>query len=127
MKSNEPASPLIRAAEEGTLSRKLKAYLKSCRLPNDGDAKKHEERLPNFAGFCASLKCGTRALEELRRIYPRVFDYLAAVLEDEALNSSRSPAIVNAYLKDKFGARESREDEDRIRLIFEHDVLEDGI
>ena len=127
MKSNEPASPLIRAAEEGTLARKLKAYLKSCRQPSDGDVKKREERLPNFAGFCASLKCGTRALEHLRRTYPEIFDYLAAVLEDEALNSSRSPAIVNAYIKDKFGTWERGEDEDRVQLIFEHDILEDGV
>ena len=127
MKQNEPGNPLIRAAEEGSLSRKLKAYLKSCHPPDDSDPKKREERLPNFAGFCASLQCGTRALEDLRKIHPGVFDYLAAVLEDEALKSSRSPAIVNAYIKDKFGGRESNHEDGAVRLIFEHDILEDGI
>ena len=127
MKTKDQVNVLIRAAEEGTLTRKLKAYLRLCRQSEDGDSKKREERLPNFAGFCASLKCGTRALDDLQRIYPDAFDYLAAVLEDGALNSSRSPAIVNAYLKDKFGGKDSREDEGAIRLIFEHDILEDGI
>ena len=125
-KTKEQTNVLIRSAEDGSLTRKLKAYLRLCHPIDDGD-KKHEERLPNFAGFCASLKCGTRCLEDLQRIYPDAFDYLAAVLEDEALNSSRSPAIVNAYLKDKFGGKDTREEEGAIRLIFEHDILEDGI
>ena len=125
-KQPEPVNTLIRAAERGTLSRKLKAYLNSCRSP-DGDPKKQDERLPNFAGFCASLGCGTRALEALRRLKPDVFDYLAAVLEDEALNSSRSPAIVNAYIKEKFGGREDGERDCGLQIFFEHDVLEDGI
>ena len=124
-KQPEPVNTLIRAAERGTLSRKLKAYLNSCRIPNV-DTKKQEERLPNFAGFCASLGCGTRALEALRKAKPDVFDYLAAVLEDEALNSSRSPAIVNAYIKDKFGGREDPEEAVGLQLVFEHDILEDG-
>ena len=119
----EPVNTLIHAAKHGTLSRKLKAYLKSCRSP---DPKKQDERLPNFAGFCASLGCGTRALDALRKAMPDVFDYLAAVLEDEALNSSRSPAIVNAYIKEKFGGKESDAGDAGLQLFFEHNILEDG-
>ena len=119
----EPVNTLIHAAKHGTLSRKLKAYLKSCRSP---DPKKQDERLPNFAGFCASLGCGTRALDALRKAMPDVFDYLAAVLEDEALNSSRSPAIVNAYIKEKFGGRENGAGDAGLQLFFEHNILEDG-
>ena len=120
----EPVNTLISAAEHGTLSRKLKTYLKSCRMP-DGDPKKQDERLPNFAGFCASLGCGTRALDALRKAMPDVFDYLAAVLEDEALNSSRSPAIVNAYIKEKFSGKDGTE-QGGLQIFFEHNVLEDG-
>ena len=124
-KQSEPQSALISAAVRGMLPRKLKAYLKSCRAPED-DPKKQDGRLPNFAGFCASLGCGTRALEALRREMPDVFDYLAAVLEDEALNSSRSPAIVNAYIKDKFGGRESEGEATGVQIFCEHNLLEDG-
>ena len=92
-------NPLLRAAADGSLSKKLKRYIVACRPPPEGDPKK-DGRLPNLAGFCSTLRCGTAAIEEFRREYPAEFDYICAVLEDEALNSSRSPAIVNAYLKE---------------------------
>lgn len=124
----ERRNPLLRAAADGSLPRKLKKYVASCRPPPSSDPKR-EGRLPNLAGFCSMLRCGTSAIEEFRCEYPQEFDYVCAVLEDEALNSSRSPAIVNAYLKEKFryGERgEATGRESDVRLVFEHDILEDG-
>lgn len=121
-------SALVRAAKEGSLARKLKQYVKSCRPPPDADPKK-EGRLPTLAGFCGKLGCGVSAVPELQRQFPEQFEYLCAVLEDEALNATRcSPTIVNAYLKEHFGYGEKapEADEEAVRLIFEHDILEDG-
>ena len=124
----DDGNPLIRAAEDGTLTRKLKRYVKSCRPPTDTDSKKETGRLPTMAGFCSQLQCGTSSVLALQQQYPRLFEYLCAVLEDEALNSGRSPAIVNAYLKEHFGYGEKlpEGEDEAMRLIFEHDILEDG-
>lgn len=121
-------SALICAAKNGSLARKLKQYVKSCRPPPDADPKK-EGRLPTLAGFCGMLKCGISAVNALRSQFPSLFEYVCAVLEDEALNATRcSPTIVNAYLKEHFGYGEKQiEQEDSVRLIFEHDILEDGV
>ena len=126
--SREAENALLRAAKNGSLSRKLKSYVKSCRPPPDADPKRDTGRLPTLAGFCGSLGCGTSAVLELQKQYPPLFAYLCAVLEDEALNSTRSPTIVNAYLKEHFGYGEkaTEPEDEAIRLIFEHDIREDG-
>ena len=126
LQSHENA--LLEAAKKGTLTKKLKAYVKSCRPPPDADPKK-DGRLPTLAGFCGSLECGVSAAAELQKEYPSLFEYLCAVLEDEALNATRcSPTIVNAYLKEHFGygEKQNEEQDETVRLIFEHDILEDG-
>lgn len=119
----------MRAARDGTLSKKLKKYLRDCRPPEDADPKKEPGRLPTLAGFCGSLGCGIGAAAELKQAFPDLFDYVAAVLEDEALNSGRSPALLNAYLKERLGygdKPEKENDGDGIQLVFAHDILEDG-
>jgi len=118
---------LIRAAKDGSLARRLKRYVKGCRPPPDADPKK-EGRLPTLAGFCGKLECGVSAVLDLQKQFPNQFEYLCAVLEDEALNATRcSPTIVNAYLKEHFGYGEKAQyEEDSVRLVFEHDILEDG-
>ena len=119
---------LLDAARKGTLTKKLKDYVKSCRPPPDADPKK-DGRLPTLAGFCGSLECGVNAAVDLQKEYPSLYEYLCAVLEDEALNATRcSPTIVNAYLKEHFGygEKQTEEQDDTLRLIFEHDILEDG-
>jgi len=120
-------NPLIEAAKNQTLSRKLKKYVRECRPPPDADPKRDTGRLPNFAGFCGSLGCGLDALNELKNEMPSDYAYLCAVLEDEALNSTRSATIVGAYLKEKFGyGTKSEGGNGQVRLLFEHDILEDG-
>ncbi len=126
-RKTEP-NAVIRAAADGSLSRKLKKYLRSCRPPDDADPKKDLGRMPNLAGFCGFLRCGSSAMAELKRDYPAQYDYVCAVLEDEALNSPRSPAVINTYLKEKFGYGEkgTSADTGNLRLVFEHDITEDG-
>ena len=121
-----PENALVRAAETGVLSRKLKKYLKSCREQSNTEGKKETARLPTLAGFCAMLGCGTASVAELQEQYPEGYDYVCAVLEDEALNSSRSPALLNAYLKERFRYGEKIDTEGVLQPIFEHDILEDG-
>jgi len=126
-KSNRNA--LIQAACDGALPKKIKKYLTSCRPPPDSDPKKDSGRLPTLAGFCSSLGCGLQAAAELEQEYPLEFDYLCAVLEDEALNSGRSSTIVNAYLKERLGygdKSDSGAEGEPLQLVFAHDILEDG-
>lgn len=120
---------LIQAARSGALPRKIKRYLSACRPPADADPKKEIGRLPTLAGFCSSLGCGLGAAEELAHTFPEHFDYLCAVLEDEALNSTRSPTLINTYLKERlrYGERiEATGGDAVVQPIFEHDILEDG-
>ena len=120
---------LIDAARDGSLPRKIKKYLAVCRPPTDADPKKDCGRLPTLAGFCSMLGCGLQAAEELAHEFPVEFDYLCAVLEDEALNSARSPTLINTYLKERlhYGERGDATGVDTVvQPIFEHDIMEDG-
>ena len=93
--------------------------------------KKADRKLANQAGFCRFLGCGIRAFSQLEKEYPDQADWLCAVFEDEALNAECSPTLLGAYLKRRLGYAEAKKEEDKqstneIRLIFEHDILEDG-
>ena len=78
------------------------------------------------------MGCGVGASEELRTSAPDAYDLLCAVLEDEALNFSISPTVMSAYLKQRLGYGEkpdtpaSSAECGEMRLVFEHDILEDG-
>ena len=117
---------------EGHLERYLNRYLKDCRPPPDADPKKNPGRLPNLAGFCRWLGCGISEAEALRLSHPAEADYLLAVMEDEALNSPvPSPTVVSAYLKKRLGYGDRVEavsgaECGEMRVIFEHDITEDG-
>ena len=119
------------AAENGRLEKLLRRYLKSCREAEDG---KKGGRFPNMAGFCRWLGCGIGSLDRLRAADPDAADYLCAVMEDEALNSPvLSPTVVGAYLKRRLAYGEkapgsaSSADCGEVRLVFEHDIAEDGV
>ena len=122
----------MRAAKEKTLPLLLEAYLDSC----PGEASKEKKsavRFPNLAGFCRSLGCGTLAFEQFRERYPEQADWLCAVFEDEALNASTSPTLLTAYLKKRLGytdrsgkPEESEAECGMMRLVFEHNIEEDG-
>ena len=130
---NKRSNPLLRAAKKKELAGALRAYLDCCAAPTEG-GKKADRRLPNLAGFCRSLGCGVRAFSQFAEVYPETADYLQAVLEDELLVNSPSPTLLAAYLKKRLGyADKSKDGEDEtetdcglVRLVFEHDIEEDG-
>ena len=130
----EPIS-LTEVAQNGQLQKYVKRYLKSCKPDPNADPKKNSGRFPNYAGFCRWLGCGISEVDALRISHPEAADWLNAVMEDEALNNSAllSPTVLNAYLKRRLGyGTEGRSDVESetdcglMRLVFEHDVEEDG-
>lgn len=133
-KHGVPDTPnaMMKAAANGRLARKLREYISSCRPPPDADSKKNLGRFPNLAGFCRHLGCGLIASEELRVTHPTQYDFVCAVLEDEALNFSPSPTVTAAYLKQRLGYGEKPDaaaaatECGSLQLIFEHDIAEDG-
>ena len=127
------AEQLMAAAKRGKLKPLLELYLKSCQREGDADAKKSTATFPNLAGFCRFIGCGLAAMELLRDGNPEVYDYVCTVLEDEALRYSVSPTVMSAYLKQRLGLGEKPGDSGtkstecgQLKLVFEHDILEDG-
>ena len=127
------AAQLVRAAERGRLKRYLELYLKSCREEGEPDSKKNNAPFPNLAGFCRFIGCGLSSMELVRDSCPEAYDYVCTVLEDEALRYSISPTVMSAYLKQRLGLGEKPTDSGgkstecgQLRLVFEHDILEDG-
>lgn len=123
---------LEEVAESGRLKKKIERYLRTCRAKDDNSKK--GGRFPNLAGFCRWFGCGLSTVEQLRLTHPEAVDYLIAVMEDEALNAPvLSPTVVSAYLKRRLSYDEktatgstSLADCGEMRLIFEHDIAEDG-
>jgi hypothetical protein len=131
---------LTDGAREEDIAVQLAAYLAFCReriggasgVKRGGSA--GERSFPNMAGFCRWLGGGISLVERLREADPEGYDLLCATLEDEALNSSVSPTLLSAYLKRRLGyadkeegGKKSTEAEcEQIRLVFDHDIMEDG-
>ena len=122
------------AAASGRLEQYLKRYLRECRPPSGDASKKGAGRFPNLAGFCRWLGCGVSQIETLRLTHPEAADWLIAVMEDEALNNGAgvSPTLLAAYLKRRLGYASERAEAvaqaecGEMRVIFEHDIGEDG-
>ena len=122
------------AVESGRLGEYLRRYLRECRPPSGEEGKKGSGRLPNLAGFCRWLGCGVSEMETLRLSHPAAADWLTAVMEDEALNNGAgvSPTLLTAYLKRRLGYASERAEAvaqaecGEMRVVFEHDIEEDG-
>ena len=71
-------------------------------------------------------------MELLKKSTPDLYDRICTVLEDEALNSDLSASVLTAYLKQRIWREEPTAEKstvassDQLRLVFEHDILEDG-
>lgn len=90
-------------------------------------------RFPNLAGFCRFLGVGMARMEILSTEEPEIYDSLCAIFEDEALNSGVSASVLTPYFKKRLGYADKPsasptgdEESGGIRLIFDHDVWEDG-
>ena len=122
------------AAASGEMKKYLHQYLRSCRPPSGGEGKKTAGKFPNLAGFCRWLGCGVSEIETLRLTHPEAADRLIAVMEDEALNNGAgvSPTLLTAYLKRRLGYASERAEAvaqtecGEMRVVFEHDIEEDG-
>lgn len=124
-----PMNLLEDAAESGALLDLLSEYLRACHGNSPG---KSVGSFPNLAGFCRFLGVGTADSDRLRNAYPDLFDRVATVLEDEALNAVLSPAVLAAYLKRRLNYGDKADEIltdaacGEVRLVFEHDIGEDG-
>lgn len=131
METNE--SKVETACRSGALSELVEEYLAACDMPCEEDAKRASKRsmrrFPNLAGFCRYFRIGGSEYNALAAKYPLEFEYLSAVLEDEALNSDISPTVISAYLKKRLGYEKNSATEvqdGQLRIVFEHDIVEDG-
>ena len=107
-----------------------RAYVERCAETSIGV--KGRCRFPNLAGFCATLGMGVEELRRMLEPYPEVYGTICALLEDAALNWEWSATLVSAYLKMRLGYGEKPEETrsvcetEQTRIVFEHDILEDG-
>lgn len=129
--SRKKRESLLDVAGNGSLSKLLSHYLEECRQAKDSVTGKPERRFPNLAGFCRFVGCGVSEADALKSTDAEQYDFLCAVLEDEALNALLSPTVISAYLKRRLGYAEKSEtatqtDCGEMRLIFEHDIAQDG-
>ncbi len=109
---------------------RLEEYVATCRPPPDVDARKTSGRLANLAGFCRFLGCSIAALQAACAGEEELYSLICTTLEDELLTSTPSPSLLSYYLKKRLGYEESSEVASaqcgEMRLVFEHDILEDG-
>ena len=111
-------------------------YVKECSREGEGQTvgkrKETSGRFPNLAGFCRTLCTGLFWIDALKSEYPEQYGALCALFEDEALNSSQSATVISAYMKEHLGFGEGKKESEGacmsgdIKLIFEHDIYEDG-
>lgn len=122
--------------ENGLLISLAEQYVKECNSSLvQSDKKKESTRFPNLAGFCRSIGVGIGQIVEMSEKHPDEYGLLCAIFEDEALNSAQSATVVSAYMKErlewgegeKAKTRSSFNVEDGLKLIFEHNIEEDGI
>ncbi len=123
------------ACRQGILHTLAEEYIVFCAETSEDSAgerkreKKKKKRFPNVAGFCRYFHIGELEYGSISSRYPEEFDRLSAIFEDEALNSEVSPTVLSAYLKKRLGYEKSGGSEvcdGQLRVVFDHDIGEDG-
>ncbi len=121
-----------RLFRKGGILQEAEAYVNECLL---GDETGERVLFPNLAGFGRALGVGLGELRRLGDKYPAVYDAILAVLEDGALNTERIPGksalLAMTYFRRRLGYEtikaEIKEKESKeLRVVFDHDVSEDG-
>ena len=102
---------------------------KSVRAKENGY--KSAEIFPNLAGFARTLNVGVSTLKQIEGTWPEQYGLMLALFEDEALNSDKPAAFINAYMKEHFGFGEKKEGDEvlplgDLKVVFEHNITEDG-
>ena len=118
-----------RLFREGTVVRRAESYVKRCR-----ETAGEQASFPNLAGLSRVLGIGLDEMTRLGEKYPLVYDAILAVLEDGALNADHIPGksalLTMNYFRRRLGYETvkaaPREESGETRVVFEHDVLEDG-
>ena len=129
-----PAESKLKALDGGSITALLNQYLLNCRTDSTDDAQESKRKskkdsiFPNLAGFCRFIGISTSELEAFGKSNPSDYGKILTVLEDEALNSGLSPALVSAYLKKRLGydGASIQETSAQLEIKFEHDIFEDG-
>ncbi len=117
--------------ESGGVLGEAEAYIAECYGEESVQKRGRTGRFPNLAGFCRRLGASVSYLVLLGNEYPELYGALLSVFEDEALNSSQSPTLLSAYMKERLSFGEKRDTGSLfpvgdVQLIFEHDIGEDG-
>ena len=137
MTDNDCSAIIEEACKTGFLDRLAEEYIFSCcileKKENEDDNEKKKSKLkkarfPNLAGFCRYIGISTSELEAFGKSNPCEYSMILTVLEDEALNSGISPALLSAYLKKRLGydSAKIQESSSQLEIKFEHDIFEDG-
>ena len=124
-----------RAFRTGQVLEKAEAYVRGCR---EGEQAGDKPDFPNLAGFGRSLGVGLAELRRLGEKYPEIYDALLAVLEDAALNAGgipgKSALLAMSYFRRRLGYEvkggkgvdTEAQGKQEVRVIFEHDIAQDG-
>ena len=121
-----------RMFRKGGILEAAEAYVNECLM---GDEAGERVQFPNLAGFGRSLGVGLGELRRLGDRYPAVYDAILAVLEDGALNTERIPGksalLAMTYFRRRLGYETSKQEpkereSKEVRVIFDHDIAEDG-
>ncbi len=130
--SESTPTPTGAEAENGYeeyLMSNLYDYIEECKAVENP---KTGGKFPNLAGFCRHLGLGLDEFEDSLRDSPHVHGAICAIFEDEALNSPLSATVITAYLKKRLGYADKSEpkqtsfDLSEVKLVFDHDIFEDG-
>jgi hypothetical protein len=127
-----PAESKLSETDGGEITKLLEQYLLLCRTDcenDDGKKKKCKDAtFPNLAGFCRFIGISTSELEAYGEKFSTEYERILTVLEDEALNSGLSPALVSSYLKKRLGYDGTNQapKSPQLEIKFEHDIFEDG-
>lgn len=88
-------------------------------------------RFPNIAGFARILGVGVSAFRIVEENWPEQYSAMLALFEDEALNSDKNATVLNTYIKERLKFGEKKEGGallpvGDLKVVFEHDIAEDG-
>lgn len=117
---DDPAGLIARAQD----------YIDACAADSAGA--KGRGRFPNLAGFCRFLGVGVDTFLREMAGFPEEHDIICAMLEDEALNSELAVTLLSTYLKKRLGYDDKADvkratcEAGELKLVFEHDIFEDG-
>ena len=118
-----------RMFREGSVVGRAERYVHDCKQSDTLSA-----RFPNLAGLGRDLGVGLEELCRMGEKYPKVYDAVLAVLEDGALNADHIPGksalLTMNYFRRRLGYEQgkakSAEVSGGVRVVFDHDMSEDG-